>query len=181
MAENECILINASEKLQMARSRFQNFVCLDFRWHPLSCTLLTGKNMTSLQFGVISSCKFFTDYKLHLPNGFVQFCSLWKIYSCQLTPNFTWSHVLTYTKNLIHYLGVKSAKIEEFFLWQSDAHQRWLHCKTFSVSTQVDIVSCSWGLCGLDIMVMFKRTSSHTITVLGQLFTRQPVGLRFSP
>ena len=32
-------------------------------------------------------CKIFKDYKLHLHYGLVQFCCLWKIYSCILTPN----------------------------------------------------------------------------------------------
>ena len=51
-----------------------------------------------LQFGVISTCKFFKDYKLHLPYGFVQFCCLWKIYSC-LAPSCKRNHVITYTNH----------------------------------------------------------------------------------
>ena len=46
----------------------------------------------------ISTCKFFKDYKLHEPYGLVQFCCLRKIYSCLLTPNYTWNHVVTCTK-----------------------------------------------------------------------------------
>ena len=31
-----------------------------------------------LKFGVISTCKLFKDYKLHLPQGLLQFCCLEK-------------------------------------------------------------------------------------------------------
>ena len=53
-----------------------------------------------MQFGIINTCKFFKDYKLYLPYGLVQFCFLWKICSCLLTPNRTRNHVITNTKSI---------------------------------------------------------------------------------
>ena len=64
-------------------------------WFFFSCTLLTSNNMISR---VVSTCKFFKNYKLHLPHGLVQFCCLWKIYKCLLTPNKHRNHVITNTK-----------------------------------------------------------------------------------
>lgn len=46
---------------------------------------------------VPSTWKFFKDYKLHLPSGLTQFCCLWKIYTCLVTPNCARNDVITYT------------------------------------------------------------------------------------
>ena len=45
-----------------------SWFCDDF-----SPTLVVSNNMILLQFGVISTYKYFKDYKLHLPYGIAQF------------------------------------------------------------------------------------------------------------
>ena len=76
------------------------------------CTLLTTITWFLLQFGVISNCKLFKDHKLHLPYRLVQFCYLWKIYLWLLTPNYTQSHVITYTNKTTLDIPISHFKIE---------------------------------------------------------------------
>ena len=63
---------------QRALSKFTSVLTL---YDVSSCTLLTSNNTISRTW------KFFK----------VQFCCLWKIYSCLLTPNCTRNRVITYT------------------------------------------------------------------------------------
>ena len=53
-----------------------------------------------LQFGARSTWNFFKDCKLHSPYGLIQFCCVWKIYQCLLTPNCKRNHATTFTNNM---------------------------------------------------------------------------------
>ena len=73
-----------------------------------------------LQCGVIITCRYFKDYKLHLLYGLVQCCCLWNIYSCLFTPNCTWNNVVTYANinAIIFRLFIRQKKTLRLSKWK---------------------------------------------------------------
>ena len=95
-----------------------------------------------LQFGVISTCKFFKEYKLHPSYGLVQFCCFWKIYSCLWTPNYTRNQVIPYTDNAFNTITQK--KFENLGLTMSIcflSSTTWADIAAFSL---INAVQSSW-------------------------------------
>ena len=83
--KNECKVETRVQVTNSART-LPKFTSVFTFCDVFACTL--KKKVTTwflVQFGVISSCKFFKD-----------FCCLWKIYSCSFSPNCTQNHVITY-------------------------------------------------------------------------------------
>ena len=73
-------------------------VCIEL---PENCIYLYQSELSNFFMYITRNKKaggiFFKDHKLHSPYGLMQFCFLWKSYSCLFIPNCTRNLVITYT------------------------------------------------------------------------------------
>ena len=83
--------------VQITNSAYLSKFCLS--WLEVMFLCLHYKQLIKwflLQFGAnLSNWNFFKDY-----NGLIQFCCVWKIYQCLLTPNCKRNHVTTFTNDM---------------------------------------------------------------------------------
>ena len=61
------------------------------------CVIIYMKKLRASNW--LKTSPFFMQYECKVVTR-MQFCCLWKIYLCLLTPNCTRNHVVTYTKNI---------------------------------------------------------------------------------